>query len=182
MEEERIYQLMIKALDGESDAAESAELQTRLDESPALAHEYAMMARIDTLLRTTPAVAPPRNLVARTLAQLPQAQHNLWFIGVFYMVLLFSGLLPIGLGVWAYFQFGDLAVLDTFLQTGSSVWGVTQTLAGALITSIGNLIADQPLIFGWLTILLGIVLTWRSVYVQLTRRPQVALARASQQK
>lgn len=183
MNENRLFALMMRAIDGECTAAESAELEHLLADDPEEARLWQAMQAVDLLFQQTPAVAPPANLAARTLARLPHSNARLWF-GLFYMLLLFSGLVPIGLLVWGYIQYGPLLggvpVLGVLVATFGNLWQIVQVIFGAFITSLVDLLRQQPQLMGWLTILVGIVLTWLNVYRQLTEpavKPALAPSR-----
>lgn len=169
MDEERIYALMSDALDDLLDEAESAELQARLNENAALLAEWEALQAVDQLFRATPMMAPPPTLVSATLARLPDTRVRLWWSGVVFMGLFVVGLLPILLLTWAVAQSGFLAQPDALAAVGETLGTAAQFLqvmARSLATSMRNVVFGQPLVLGWLTLLLGILFTWRTVYAQ----------------
>ncbi|MCO5182352.1 MAG: hypothetical protein M9965_00130 [Anaerolineae bacterium] len=174
-ERERVYALMMSALDGEELAeTDSAELQASLVDFPDLAREWASMQQIDTLFRSTPLVAPPPGFAARTLERLPApSRQHIWAVSLFYVALLIGGLLPIMAGLWFFTAYGDVVQQTAIFQALNQTIGVALQSGVAVVGAVGVVAADvvrkQPIVMGWLFLLIGIVAMWRNVYRYMTR-------------
>lgn len=174
-ERERVFALMMSALDGEELAADdSAELQACLLESHDLAREWAAMQHIDTLFRSTPLVAPPPGFAARTLERLPApSRQHIWAVSLFYIALLVGGLLPIMMGLWFFTAYGDVMQQTAIFQALNQTIGVALQSGVAVVGALGIVAADvvreQPVVMGWLFLLVGIVAMWRNVYRYMLR-------------
>ena len=169
--EDRIYTLMMDALDDEISAADRAELTAHLDARPIYMAEWQAMQAIDTLLRQSPILLPAADFVQRTFERLPNRQVRLWIISTLYISLLISGILPLLLGVWIFSQLGDVLVEPSFIQTVVQVFAegyqIGAAVTRALINATGELIVQQPVVLGWLLVLGGIASLWGGVYRQL---------------
>lgn len=173
--EERIYALMMDALDGELTPVEHEELQAHLIAHPSYMAEWQAMQAIDTLFRQTPALTPTADFAQRTLARLPNRQTRVWLIGAIYGLLLVSGVLPLLLGLWVYNQLGDVLAEPAFLN---SVWlalgnglQILSAVLEAMLKGAGELILQQPAVLGWLLVMGGLVFLWGGLYRQLETQP-----------
>jgi ferric-dicitrate binding protein FerR (iron transport regulator) len=170
MEREKIYALMMSALDGEElTATDSAEMDAYLLHDTDLAQEWESMQRVDTLFRLTPLVAPPANFAQRTLERLPAPSRNhVWAVSAFYIALLIGGLIPIVAGLWLLTAYGDVLQQTVVFQALNQTVGVSLQALGAILGAVGtvaaNAVNDQPFVMGWIFLLLGIVVMWRNVY------------------
>lgn len=172
--DEEVYAMMMEALDGELAAADWVELEAHLRARPELAREWRLLQSIDGLLRETPALAPAADFVQRTLVRLPDGRQRLWALTTAYLLLLVGGLLPLAAIIWFVTVFGDTLVQPGLWRglahTLSAVVNVAQTvLSGAwqVLAAIGQQASEQPGIWGWLFVMIGLVMLWRGVYQQL---------------
>jgi hypothetical protein len=128
------------------------------------------MQAVDRLLQAEPSVEPPADFVARTVARLPDVRVRLWWSSVAFMLLLFSGLLPLGGIVWAYVQYGgalvDASAAGIAWQTVRDLIQIVEVGALSFGVALRDAVTGQPFVVGWLVLLAGIVWTWRSVYRQ----------------
>jgi anti-sigma factor RsiW len=175
MESEDVYTLMMDALDGELSEAGRAELESHLRARPDLAQEWAAMQAVDTLLQRAPLVVPPATFVARTVARLPNRRRRLWTSAIVYLMLLGSGLIPLAAIIWIALAFMpglDAPVLAQSLwQAGGELVRLAQVVVTALLGGIGQLVAEQPALVGWLLLMMGIVALWGGVYNRLVLQP-----------
>ncbi len=158
MEEERIYTLMMEALDGVLEEAESAELDDLLLQNPAMAQEWDAMLAIDEMLRFAPPVSAPVHFAQMTIARLPNPRNRRIFMAIFYVALLLGGLTPILFGVALSSQLGGFAsgIGDT--------WRVLQTIFAGLFTATRTVVLTQPYIASWMAVLVGVILLWIAAY------------------
>lgn len=168
MEEERMMTLMLEALDGELTEAESAELGAYLQQDPALAQEWRAMLAVDTLFRLTPSLAPSHSLVNRTLARLPDPSANRWVVGTLFVTLLLLGLMPVIVFLWLSAQVGGSSLLELSTNSASQLVVLVQALLRAALSVLADVVRAQPAVWGWLAVMLGIILSWRTLYRQLT--------------
>lgn len=170
-QEERIYMLMMDALDGELSAAEHDELQSHLRTRPALMREWQALHTIDTLLRSTPALQPAADFTQRTIARLPNHRARIRVISVVYVLLLLSGILPLLLGLWVINRLGAVlsepALLGGFGQVVYNGLQVAGAVVRALFSSVGEFVTQQPAVLGLLLVMVGVVFVWSGVYRQL---------------
>lgn len=174
--DERIYAMMMEALDGELTAAGWLELEADLRARPDLAREWRLLQSIDALLRETPALAPAADFVQRTLVRLPDSRQRVWALAVAYLLLLVGGLLPLGAIIWFVTAFGHALVQPGLWRglahTLSAIVNVAQTVLSGLwqvLAALGRQASEQPGVWGWLFVMLGLVMLWRGVYQQLMR-------------
>lgn len=176
MESEEVYTLMMDALDGELSEAGWAELESHLRARPDLAQEWTALQAVDTLLQTTPAVAPPATFVAQTLARLPNRRRRLWASAIAYLLLLGSGVIPLAAMVWIVFRFLpalDATILAQSLWQGiSEVLRLSQVVLGALLSGAGQFVTEQPAVIGWLLLMAGVVALWGGIYNRLVLQPE----------
>ncbi len=174
--DEEIYAMMMEALDGELAATSWQELGAHLRARPDLAREWRLLQNIDALLRETPALAPAADFVQRTLVRLPDGRQRVWALATAYLLLLVGGLLPLGVIIWFVTVFGDALVQPSLWRglahTLSAVVNVAQTVLSGLwqvLAAVGRQASEQPGIWGWLFVMIGLVMLWRGVYQQLMR-------------
>ncbi|MEM7336367.1 MAG: zf-HC2 domain-containing protein [Chloroflexota bacterium] len=169
--EDRIYALMMDALDGELTPAEQSELDAHLEARPSYKAEWQAMLAVDTLLRQSPAMVPAADFAQRTMARLPNQQVRLWVISAVYISLLITGILPLVLGLWVFSQLGDELVEPAFiemaLQSLAEGYQVALAISRAMISAVGGLLVQQPVLLGWLLVLGGIASLWGGIYRQL---------------
>ncbi len=175
-QEEYIYTLMMDALDGELAVEGRSEMDVYLQSHPALMREWEALQTIDTLFRQTPALEPAANFMQRTIDMLPNHQARQRVIGIIYLMLLLSGILPLLLAVWVINRVGgtvaDPAMLGSagqFVVEGLQIAG---TLLRAVFSGAGELVMQQPIIWGWLLVMAGVVFLWSGVYRQLMGQPR----------
>lgn len=175
MEHETYYVMMMDALDGELLAEDRIELESHLRACPRCRREWGALQAIDTLFRQTPALGPAAGFAQRTLARLPDKRYPVWLLSAIYLVLLLSGAIPLLVGVWAVNEFGPVisqpAVLRSVWQTITEIAGVLGTILGALLSSAGQLVAQQPALLGWLLVMVGVVFLWSGIYRHLVLAP-----------
>lgn len=160
--------LMMEALDGELTEMESAELGDYLQRDPAVAQEWRAMLAVDTLFRLTPSLTPPHSLVNRTLARLPDTGANRWVVGALFVMLLLLGLTPLVIFFWFSAQTGSSSLPELSTGSANQLVMLLQTLLRAALSVLADVVREQPVVLGWLTVMLGIVLSWRTLYRQLT--------------
>jgi hypothetical protein len=173
-QEERIYMLMMDALDGEIAATELAELEKHLRNRPSLLREWQAMQAIDILFRQSPVLEPAADFAQRTLAKLPNHRMRLRVIGIIYTLLLLSGILPLLLGLWVMNRLGAVlnepALLSGFWQVLYDASQVAGALVRAVVTGIGEFVVQQPAVLGLLLVMAGVVFVWSGVYRQLVNQ------------
>ncbi len=171
MEHERFHMLMMEALDGELAVEAQTELESHLRVCPACRQEWRAILAIDTLFRQAPMLSPAAGFTQRTVALLPNRRARLWAISIIYVLLLFSGILPILLIVWAANTVVPIVSQPAFVegmqQVGGQVVRLIGVVSGALVKGLGELFVQQPAVVGWLLVLAGMVFIWNGVYRQL---------------
>jgi hypothetical protein len=180
MDHEEIYLLMMDALDGELAQEGWETLEAHLHTCPPCAQEWYALQAVETLLRTTPALVPPINLVERTLGRLPRPAYRTWLVGATYSLLLLSGVLPlVGLVVLLVTvggAFFDLSIMQTVLATMWETVSLLPVMLTALLNVLGAFIAQQPMVVGVLLMMVGLIMVWGGVYSQLiTPTPRLAM-------
>lgn len=178
METEDVYTLMMEALDGELSEAGWAELESHLRARPDLAREWAAMQAIDTLFRQTPALRPAADFTQRTVARLPHARQRLWVSLIIYLLLLASGLIPLGVIAWLLLRIGPAlahpALLRGLWQAGGELLGLAQLIIGALLRGAGEFVAQQPAVWAGFLLMVGAIALWGGVYNRLVLRSRRA--------
>jgi anti-sigma factor RsiW len=181
MEHEDFYSLMMDALDGEMLADEQRLLDAHLSVCPSCRREWQAVTAVDALFRRSPMLMPAAGFTHRTLARLPNQQVRLWAMGAVYITLFMSGLLPLLLVMVAAFVLVPLlrepVIVDSTIQLLLKGWLLVAALAGALLNGASQLLVEQPGVWGWLLVMVGIVFLWSGVYRQLLNAP----ARQTQQ-
>lgn len=141
------------------------------------------MLAIDTLFRQAPMLSPAAGFAQRTVAMLPNRRARLWAISIIYVLLLFSGILPILLVVWAANTVVPVISQPAFIESVQRLLDQSVRLvgvvAGALFKGLGELIMQQPAILGWLLVLAGMVFVWNGVYQQLMSQPTAVSIRGN---
>jgi anti-sigma factor RsiW len=183
MEHERFHLLMMDALDGELAAEQQTELESHLRACPECRREWHAILAIDTLFRQAPMLSPAAGFTQRTVAMLPNRRARLWAISIIYVLLLLSGILPILLVVWAANTVVPIVSQPAFMESARQVLDQGVRLVGviaeALFKGLGELIAQQPAILGWLLVLAGMVFVWNGVYQQLVSQPTAVSMRGN---
>lgn len=183
MEHETYHLLMMEALDGELADEQHTELESHLRACPACRKEWHAMLAIDTLFRQAPMLSPAAGFAQRTVAMLPNRRARLWAISIIYVLLLFSGILPILLVVWAANTVVPVISQPAFIESVQRLLDQSVRLvgvvAGALFKGLGELIMQQPAILGWLLVLAGMVFVWNGVYQQLMSQPTAVSIRGN---
>lgn len=177
--EEHIYVMMMEALDGELADVDRLELEAHLRARPDLAREWRLLQSIDLLLRQTPPLSPAVGFAERTLARLPHSRQRIWALSTAYVMLLVSGLLPMAAIIWFVTTFSETLTRPSLwrglAQMLAAVLGIGQTVVSGLwqvIMALGRQASEQPGIWGWLFVMIGMVVLWRGVYQQLMQQPQ----------
>lgn len=183
MEHEESYHMMMEALDGELDAARQQALTTHLRACAYCQREWQALLAVDQLLRDAPILTPAAGFTQRALARLPNRRYRIWFIGAIYVVLLFSGALPLLAGAWAAQRYaslvGEPGVLRSLLQALRHTVEVIGTVAAALVTAAGQFVLENPTTLGWFFVMMGVVAVWGGVYRQLLSMPQLSPTRST---
>ncbi|MEI2607595.1 MAG: hypothetical protein V9G20_03065 [Candidatus Promineifilaceae bacterium] len=171
MEHEEIYLLMMDALDGELPDDGWDNLEVHLQTCLACAQEWYALQAVETLLRTTPALAPPADFVQRTLVRLPHPAYRVWMIGSVYTLLLLSGVVPLVLAGILFSTVGtvvfDLGLLGGVLRSLWETLSLLPVILTAMLNLVGTFISQQPAIVGVLLMMVGIIMVWGGVYRQL---------------
>ncbi len=174
--EDRIYALMMDALDGELTPDEQTELNAHLEARPSYKAEWLAMQSVDQLLRQSPTIAPAADFAQRTIARLPNQQVRIWVISAVYISLLITGILPLVLGLWVFSQLGDELIEPAFiemaLQSLAEGYQVALAVSRAMVSAMGELVIQQPVLLGWLLVLGGIASLWGGIYRQLVTQTQ----------
>lgn len=170
--EDRIYSLMMDALDGDISVEDQAELDAHLEARPTYMAEFQAMQTIDTLFRQTPALTPAADFTQRTMERLPNRTARIWVVSAIYMALLVSGILPLMLGLWVFNQLGlEPAFVTSTLQVFAEGYQIATAVTRALLVTAGEFVAQQPMVLGWLLVLGGIASLWGGLYRQLLSGP-----------
>ncbi|MGB3715467.1 MAG: zf-HC2 domain-containing protein [Candidatus Promineifilaceae bacterium] len=180
MEHEKIFTLMMEALDDELGESGQLEMRTHLENCPSCSQEWEGIQAIHQLFLETPALSPAAGFTQRTLGLLPNPAYRLWMGSVVYGLLLISGLLPVVVIIWLTSQFGPAldqpAFVDGVLRAGGQVAQLGNTVLDAFrhgVVNAGDLIGQQPAIIGLLLVMVGAILLWGGVYSQLTNPRRV---------
>ena len=176
MEHETFFALMMDALDGELADDGRSQLESHLRACPDCQREWHALSAIDTLFRQTPILMPAADFAQRTIALLPNRQLRLWTMGVMYLFLLLSGIVPLVLGGIAYTvlrpAFSQPTVWQNLSQSVEKIFQVIGTVLNALFISTGEFIGQNPAVIGWLLVMIGIVALWGGVFQQLVIQPR----------
>jgi hypothetical protein len=178
-QEEKMIALMMDALDGELSRAGQLELETLLLDEPELAREWAMMQAIDVLFKETPMLQPAPSFAQRTLARLPNHRARMLALAGVFVFMLMTGFLPVVGVAWFSGNYGSAlsepAVLSGVSQAFAAILNVIEVvLQGSwqLLMAIGQQAIQNRLVWGWVAVMVGVVLLWGGVYGQLVRQPQ----------
>lgn len=176
MRSDDLYALMMEALDGELSEDGLAELEFHLQARPDLAREWYAIRHVDALMRSAPVLYPAADFTQRTLARLPNARQRLWISLVIYLMILASGLIPLGAIAWLAIQLLPALIEPAFFR---SLWqGVlgfghmVTVVLSALLNGASQFVNQQPTILAWLVVLVGIVALWAGVYSRLVWQPR----------
>ncbi|MCA9925059.1 MAG: hypothetical protein KC421_21945 [Anaerolineales bacterium] len=170
-QEDRIYMLMMDALDGELSAEQHDELTSHLQTRPALMREWQSLQAIDTLFRSTPALQPTADFVQRTVARLPNHRARIRVITIVYILLLLSGVLPLLFGLLVLNRLGTVlsepALLGGVWQAVYNGLLVAGAVVRAIFTAVSEFVSQQPIVLGLLLVMVGVVFVWSGIYRQL---------------
>jgi anti-sigma factor RsiW len=174
MEHEKAYSLMMRALDEGLDGRQADQLDRHLIMCAACAREWQALQSIHQLFLQTPALSPVAGFTQRTLARLPDSRQRVWFLGLVYLTLLLSGVLPvIGLG-WLALRFGQAllepAIWGGLAQAAGQVGQLLATLLSALwlgLEGLATYASQHPLLWVYLLLLTAVVALWGGIYRQL---------------
>lgn len=176
--EERLSVLIMDALDGEISRQDRRELEELLVDRPDMAREWAMMQTIDTLFRETPLLQPTTDFAQRTVARLPSRRARVWAVGTLFLFILVSGALPLAVVAWLGSNYGaalsEPAVLGGVGQVFGTIGALLQVVTNGLwrlLTAFGEQMVQNPVIWGWMAVMIGMVLLWSGVYGRLLRQP-----------
>jgi len=172
MEHEEFFTLMMDALDGELAENGKQDLESHLRACPECAREWQVLLAIDKLFRHAPALSPAAGFTQRTIARLPNRRAQMWAISAIYGLVLFSGLIPVLIGILAISKLEPILrqppLVQSVLQSVQTTVQVVGTIMAALLNSAGEVILKQPALIGWLLVMVGIVFLWGGVYRQLS--------------
>ncbi len=174
--DETYYLWMMDALDGELTDENQIALESHLHMCPQCRREWEALLAVESLLQQTPMLWPAADFAQRTLAVLPDRRFRLWAIGVVYVVVLLSGVLPLVLGAWLAGRLAPVLSQPDFFQSVAFSVGRTLRVFGtvleALLDGASRFVTDQPALMGWLLVMAGLVFVWGSVYQRLVLSPQ----------
>lgn len=183
MEHETYYELMMEALDGELDDERADDLQVHLQICSSCLREWQAVQAIDALFRQTPALSPMVGFTQRTLARLPDRRYRVWMISAMYLFLLISGLVPLAVVAWVVSRYGATliqpGVVRMVLESFGRSLQVIGAVIGAVLNGMGEWMAQQPAVVGWLLVMAGFVSVWAGVYRQLVGIPVWNLSQVS---
>ena len=179
MEHEEIYNLMMEVLDSEIEESDMLSLDDHLNNCPDCARQWEAIQTIHTLFLESPVLSPAANFAQVTLARLPNARHRIIALTTIYGMLLLSGIVPLALFIWFASQLrpavNQPAFIEGVLQVGEQIFGLVETVIGAFLqglSTMGQLLSQQPAIIGLILVMLGAIFVWGGVYSQLTRNPR----------
>ena len=171
MDHEDVYALMMEALDGELSDSGWAELESHLRARPRLAHEWEAMRAVDALFRNSPILNPAIDLTRRTVAQLPSPRQRLYAGIIIYVMLLASGLIPLGAIAWIAIQLLPVVAQPAFLrglwQAGVEFLQLLQVMTTALLGGAGEFGRQQPDVLAWFVVIVAVIILWAAVYNRL---------------
>ena len=178
--EERIFELMMEALDGELSEADYLELGGFLADNPELAVEWQMMQRIDTLFHATPMLMPESSFAQQTLARLPNQQVRKWLMIGLFGLLFVAGVLPLAGILVANNGFPIPLVQPTLLGgLGQSILALFSIFAVVLqgawqLLGAGIFVGvREPTVWGTFLLMTGFIVLWGGVYSQFIRQPRL---------
>lgn len=177
-EHDYAYALMMDALDGELTEDSKLDLELHLQLCSDCLREWHALIAIETLLRTTPALAPAAGFTERTLLRLPNRRYRIWALTAVYITLLLCGFVPMVLGAWAMTRLipvlNQPALVNGVAQSIAKFTEVMGTIFTALFTGLGEAVAQQPAALGWLLVIIGVISVWSGLLRELTSQPQRA--------
>lgn len=176
MEHERYYLLMMDALDGELVDEGQTELEAHLRACPDCLQEWQALTAVDRLFRQAPMLMPAADFTQRTIARLPDRRLRIAALTAVYALLLLSGIVPILIGIWAFNRFSPLLtqpdLLESIVGSIERSLEVGRAVAAALFSGLGQVITQQPMIIGWLLVMIGVIAVWGGVYRQMIGNPR----------
>jgi anti-sigma factor RsiW len=180
MEHEEIAPLMMEVLDGELAEDRQRDLEAHLSSCESCAREWQAIQAVHQLFLQAPILSPAADFTQRTLARLPNRRLRIYVTGSIYGLLFVSGIVPLLVFVWLASQFAPAlnqpAFVRGLLQAGGQVAQLGQAVLGACwqgLSTVGELIGQQPAILGWLFLMIGVVFLCGGVYSQLTRQQRI---------
>lgn len=159
MDKETAYSLMMAVLDDESNPADQNQLNQYLKQHPDLAEEWDALQWVDDLFTYAPMVEPPPLLIEQTLARLPDSRYRRPFVITIFTAALLAGVALIA-GITSL----------TTPALGEAIT-IVRVLGTAVTATFRTALANNPLWWGYIFIMLSIVALWRYVYVQMVYRP-----------
>jgi anti-sigma factor RsiW len=179
---ETYYVMMMDALDGELTTVRRTELESHLRACPDCTREWQALVALDTLFRQAPLLSPAAGFAERTIGLLPNRRTRVWALTAVYMALLISGIVPVILGGWLVNRYMPVLNNPELLQhVWSSMQGTAQvfvTVVDALLAGAGRVVAEQPIILGWMLLMAGLVFLWFGVVQRLVVQPRGAGSRS----
>lgn len=119
---------------------------------------------------------PAEGFAQRTVAHLPSSRQRLWMGIAVYVVLLLTGLAPLGAMAWIAIQYVpalvEPALLRSLWQAGAQLLEMGGAVLDALLKGAGQLVGQQPALIGWLVVMVGVVVLWGGVYHRLVLQPR----------
>lgn len=177
-EHDYAYALMMDALDGELTEGSKLELELHLQMCSDCLREWHALVAIETLLRTTPALAPAAGFTQRTLARLPNRRYRIWALTTIYVVLLLCGFVPMALGAWAMTRLLPIlnqpALLNGIMHSLTKFMQVIGAVLMALFNGLGEIVVQQPAALGWFLVIMGVISVWGGLLRELLSQPQRA--------
>ena len=178
LEHEEIVTLMMEALDGQLDGAGKRRMEQHLSTCPDCAREWQALLAVHQLFLQSPLLSPAAGFTQRTLNRLPNSTQRLYFLSAVYGILLVSGLIPLALLIYVLAQYGAAlrqpALVRSLVQVGVQVAQLAAAVVGGFLQALGDLgqvLGQQPMLAGWLLVMVGAVVLWVGVYGRLTRQP-----------
>lgn len=173
---ETYYMMMMDALDGELADARRTDLETHLRACPDCTREWQALLALDTLFRQAPMFSPAADFAERTIGLLPNRRMRVWALTAVYVTLLISGIIPVIVGGWLINRYTPVLnnpnLLAHFWSSVQDAAQVVATVVNALLAGAGRVVAEQPIILGWLLLLAGVVFLWGGVVQRLVVQPR----------
>lgn len=161
---EKVYALMMAALDDELDDTGMAELETYLGADPALAQEWHDILYVDQLLVETPPVFAPINFTERTLARLPNPQYRRVFWVIFGLALALGVLIPIIALAQFSGQWTDGSLSSLFSASYVESLTALRVVGQSILSLLSTVLVEQPIGYGVIMSLLLVIAAWFNVY------------------
>jgi predicted anti-sigma-YlaC factor YlaD len=180
MEHEEIVTLMMEALDGELNEDGRQEMDGHLQSCSSCAHQWEALQFIHRIFVQAPIMSPAFAFAQKTVALLPNRTQRIWIMAGIYSLLLISGLIPLVFIGWVVINFGPAlnqpAFVGSLLRAGGQALSLIQAIFDACwqcLSNLGVLLSQQPVILGWLLVMVGAVFLWGGVYRQMTGSQRV---------